>query len=196
MRHKNLLALTIILTVVLCAATLMICVKSTPSSTEAPERVTTDTIGPRYLYPDPKRTPGAISPKINQANIETTICAPGWSTKSLRPPSSYTTALKRKQIREFGLMGETHDYEEDHLIPLELGGDPTDAKNLWPQRYGSPGAREKDGVENYLHHQVCSGAISLAEAQQMIVSDWFKVYLSVRQPSGSNGEPARDQEIN
>jgi hypothetical protein len=24
-------------------------------------------------------------------------------------------------------------YEEDHLIPLEDGGDPTDSRNLWPE---------------------------------------------------------------
>lgn len=36
-------------------------------------------------------------------------------------------------------------YEEDHLIPLELGGAPSDVRNLWPERGTSP--NPKDRVE-------------------------------------------------
>ncbi len=31
-------------------------------------------------------------------------------------------------------------------------------------------------VEDYLHKQVCAGALSLAEAQQAIATDWVVVY--------------------
>lgn len=44
-----------------------------------------------------------------------------------------------------------------------------------------PGAKEKDIVENYLHRQVCSGAMTLAEAQKVILTDWYKVYLQIHQ---------------
>jgi hypothetical protein len=48
---------------------------------------------------------------------------------------------------------------------------------LWPEpRNIFPGAKEKDEVEDYLHRQVCSGALSLAEAQQEIASNWYEVY--------------------
>ena len=67
-------------------------------------------------------------------------------------------------------------YEVDHLIPLELGGS-NDIANLWPEA-ASPksGFHEKDQVENYLHDQVCSGAISLKDAQTQIATDWLAVY--------------------
>ena len=35
---------------------------------------------------------------------------------------------------------------------------------------------EKDKVENYLHSQVCSGAVSLREAQNEIATNWLAVY--------------------
>jgi hypothetical protein len=36
-------------------------------------------------------------------------------------------------MHDMGLVGNPKDYEEDHLISLELGGAPRDPKNLWPQ---------------------------------------------------------------
>src|SRR6266513_1573367 len=35
---------------------------------------------------------------------------------------------------------------------------------------------EKDRVENYLHDQVCSGAMSLKDAQTQIATNWLTVY--------------------
>jgi hypothetical protein len=67
-------------------------------------------------------------------------------------------------------------FEVDHLIPLELGGDNVIA-NLWPEAAEpAPGYHEKDRVENYLHRQVCAGAMNLADAQRQIATDWLKVW--------------------
>ncbi len=50
------------------------------------------------------------------------------------------------------LHGASSDYEEDHMLPLELGGHPTDPANLWPQSWdGENGAHAKDKLENKLH---------------------------------------------
>jgi hypothetical protein len=137
--------------------------------------------GPPWAYPDPTRTPGFPNPKVTQANIGGTICNPEWNKRSIRPPSPYTAKLKRQQIREWGLPGTPADYEEDHLISLELGGSPKDPRNLWPEPYApDAGAKQKDVVENYLHERVCSGAMTLDEAQRVIVTDWYRVYLEVR----------------
>jgi hypothetical protein len=111
----------------------------------------------------PSLTPGALNPDVTQANINETICLHGW-TKTIRPPVEYTNALKLKQMRLYGLTGSPHDYQEDHLISLELGGDPRDARNLWPEPY--PRAAKVDSVENQLNAKVCSGAMSLADAQR------------------------------
>lgn len=131
-----------------------------------------------HTLPDPKLTPGNANPNISQANIGQTICNPNWSTKSIRPPVSYTTPLKIKQIAQYGYSDtNTADYEEDHLISLELGGDPKSPLNLWPEPYNiTYGARLKDKVENYLHAQVCSGNITLLEAQSQVANNWFAVY--------------------
>ena len=71
--------------------------------------------------PDPVCTPGATNPNVSQSNIGQTIYVSG-CTRTIRPPVSYTDPLKRQQIALYGLGGTTADYEEDHLIPLELGG--------------------------------------------------------------------------
>lgn len=132
------------------------------------------------MYPDPVRTPGSINPAVRQANIYQTICNPNWSTKLIRPSESYTAKLKALQIKQWGLPGRVSDYEEDHLISLDLGGNATDARNLWPELYfPKPGAREKDIVERRLHKEVCEGALALSQAQEMIARDWYKVYLGV-----------------
>jgi len=86
-------------------------------------------------------------------------------------------------MRELGLPGVPGDYEEDHFISLELGGNPTDPRNLWPEPYSpKPGAREKDIVENYLHRQVCERKMTLVEAQKAITRDWYSIYLRVHAP--------------
>jgi hypothetical protein len=145
----------------------------------------TERAGPADIYPIASITPGATNPDITQANIGETICNPHWSTKSVRPPEEYTYRLKREQIGQYGDSDtDLRDYEEDHLIPLELGGNPSDPKNLWPEAYSTSiadgGAKAKDKVENYLHDQVCSGEMPLAEAQQRIATDWYRVYVSIR----------------
>jgi len=114
-------------------------------------------------HADLSRTPGVVNPDVTQANRAATICKPGW-TRTIRPSTAYTNALKQKQMREYGVGGSSSGYQEDHLISLELGGHPTDPRNLWPEPY--PRAAEVDSFENDLNAKVCSGEISLADAQQ------------------------------
>lgn len=128
------------------------------------------------LYQDGKAdrscTPGAINPEVTQADVMGTICVRGW-TKTIRPPVSYTNNLKSIQLQRYGQPQQLALYEEDHLIPLELGGAPRNSDNLWPQLWNGPsGAHTKDSEENLLHEQVCSGALTLDQAQQKIVADW------------------------
>src|SRR5262245_44193127 len=125
--------------------------------------------------PDPVCTPGAINPDVTQSTIGQTICVSGW-TATVRPPTSYTNPLKVQQIAEYGYRDtNTADYEEDHLIPLELGGAPRDPHNLWPEpRNGASGttAGSKDSVENRLKSDVCAGRVTLSAARKAIAADW------------------------
>jgi len=188
-------------------------------------------IGPAEIYPDPARTPGAANPQVTHRNIKDNICNPQWSTKLVRPPSEYTSKLKRKQLREYGdTVHQTRAelvnpstgkldttrclahsdnmacYEEDHLIPLEDGGDPTDPRNLWPEPYNTHvggaimGARQKDVVEAFIHDEICydipgskknsyipaTTSITLRRGQEILASDWYACYESIKR-----GEPCK-----
>jgi hypothetical protein len=173
------LAVVIITVFLLTRTQFLSYLKKSPGAGEANQA----RVGPADIYPDPARTPGATNPDITQDNIRETICNPRWSTKSVRPPAAYTNQLKIEQIREYGYSDSAlKDYEEDHFIPLELGGNPTDPKNLWPEPFGTSvpdgGAHSKDKVENYLHAEVCAGSLTLEQAQREITEDWYRVYTT------------------
>jgi hypothetical protein len=108
-------------------------------------------------------TPGVLNPAVTPATIASTICRHGW-TRTIRPPVSYTNGLKAKGLRQYRLRGPPSAFQEDHLISLELGGDPVDPRNLWPEPY--PRASAVDRIENDLNHRVCTGSLSLADAQR------------------------------
>ncbi|WP_031224800.1 hypothetical protein [Streptomyces roseochromogenus] len=130
--------------------------------------------------PDPVCTPGALNPDVTQSTINSTICVSGW-TSTVRPPSSYTTALKKKQIVEYGYSDTSlSDYEEDHFVPLELGGSPRSEQNLWPEpHYGSETSADKDKVENKLKTAVCADEVSLSAAQKALIKDWTTALSSL-----------------
>ena len=109
------------------------------------------------------RTPGVLNPAVTQQTIGSTICTKGW-TRTVRPPVSYTNALKEQQMKQYGERGPPSAFQEDHLISLELGGNPTDPRNLWPEPY--PRAAQVDQIENQLNALICGGKISLAEGQR------------------------------
>lgn len=181
--------------------------------------------GPAAIYPDPSRTPGAANPQITQRNIKYTIFDPHWSTKQIRPPAEYTSNLKRKQLRQYGdtvhqsraqLINRrtgkvditrcvAHSdnpscYEEDHLIPLEDGGNPVDPRNLWPEPYNTRvggvvmGAYQKDVVEGSVHDEICfdiphskknshipaTTSIPLRRGQEILAGDWYGCYEAIK----------------
>jgi hypothetical protein len=117
---------------------------------------------PSAVLASPTLTPGSFNPDVTQATIGSTICVRGW-TATVRPPVSYTNPLKVEQMPEYGETGSPSGYQEDHLISLELGGNPTDPRNLWPEPY--PRAADVDKIENELNAKVCSGALTLDEAR-------------------------------
>jgi hypothetical protein len=127
------------------------------------------------VLPDPQLTPGVKDPAVTQANIHQTICVPGYTAKVRNVPASVkhkVVAAYRKKWPNWPAC-KPGACEIDHLISLELGG-ANDADNLWPESYDPPdtGARAKDVIETKLHRMVCSGQITLEEAQARIVTDW------------------------
>jgi hypothetical protein len=121
---------------------------------------------------DLSTTPGAIDPTVTQSNIRQTICVPGYS-RTVRPPSWYTSRLKHRQLAVEGIYGRMHDFEEDHLIPLSVGGAPRDVRNLWPEpRFGFWNAEKKDQLEEVMHRMVCRREIPLVKAQDAFRRNW------------------------
>ena len=130
--------------------------------------------------PDRACTPGATNPDVTQATISITICVTGYAAQ-IRPAATYTNSLKIDHMRAYGYAAEAPgDFEEDHLIALELGGDPRDPKNLWPERLtGGSGALQKDRVENWAHDEVCAGRMQLADAQRRMAENWVELYTAM-----------------
>lgn len=120
--------------------------------------------------PDHDCTPGAVFPDATKEKI----CVQGYS-KTVRNVSK---SLRRKVFEAYGIPypPEYGTYENDHLIPLALGGN-NDIANLFPEAAEPyPGFKEKDVVENYLHEQVCAGNIALSAAQKQIADNWLLIY--------------------
>jgi hypothetical protein len=146
--------------------------------------------------PDHSLTPGVRNPAVTQATIHRTICVPGW-TRTVRPSSYYTTVLKRQQLATYGFKDRlVADYEEDHLISLELGGAPRDPRNLWPEPFhirtqGTDlGAYAKDRLETYLKGRVCAGTMTLARAQYEIRTNWVAYWrIAFGRPAASTNTP-------
>ena len=134
-----------------------------------------------WKLPIKKQTPGAVNISVTQQNINQNICKSGW-TDTVRPPSSYTNKLKAIQLATtYSSFAKVYGsdlslYEEDHLISLQLGGDPVDPKNLFPQPYAGNNARKKDVVETKLKRLVCAGTITLKTAQTAIAKNWVLAY--------------------
>lgn len=118
-----------------------------------------------------------LNPNVTQATIGSTICVSGW-TATVRPPESYTYNLKVQQMAHEGLPGTTRDYEEDHRMPLELGGAPSAVMNLSPESPPSP--NPKDSAETSLKYDVCDGRMTLVQAQGQMVSTWLAAYPRYR----------------
>jgi hypothetical protein len=128
--------------------------------------------------PDHSCTPGAVSPDVTQATITTTICRKGGYTSGIRPPVGITDKEKDANAASYGYTGPLHDAEYDHLISLQLGGDPNDPRNLWVEP-PSPGHKSgagpnnpKDAVETHLHTAICHHTVTLTAAQHAIATDW------------------------
>jgi hypothetical protein len=127
--------------------------------------------------PNPQITPGAVDPAITPQNLQTTVCVKGY-TASVRPDKKYTNRLKRAHLRQYNYADrDPRLYEQDHLIPLSIGGSPADPKNMWPQpRDQQWGAEEKNDLEFVVYKMVCNGELNLREAQQRIARDWIEAY--------------------
>lgn len=169
-----------------------------PANTEASELILGEGAGPQDTYtvqaqppagsctyrydagqplPDPACTPGALNPAVTPETLEQTICRSGY-TDEIRPSTSITGKEKELNAASYNYTGDLHDAEYDHLISLQLGGDPNDPRNLWvepPSPGHTPGTgvnNDKDKVETKIKTAICDGLIDLRQAQSAIATNW------------------------
>ena len=77
---------------------------------------------PTIAIPRPDLFPDATNPAITLDNIGQNICSKGWSTKSIRPPTSCTNALRKTQLRSL-----------DYTVPNPLARVKTKPEfPIWP----------------------------------------------------------------
>jgi hypothetical protein len=138
---------------------------TTTTTTTATTAITPGPGLPSIILPDPMITPGALNRKVRQSTIKKTICKSGW-TKTIRPSTRYTNALKIQQMVLYEETGSPSEYEEDHFIPLELGGAPNNPKNLWPEPQSQ--SQLSDPLETQLKRKVCKGLMKLKKARSVI----------------------------
>ena len=117
--------------------------------------------------PVPSITPGAV----RRVSVDALCEAPP-------PVPPIPAEMRRRVLSDYAMLNLPSDeYELDYLITPELGG-ATDARNLWPQRYGDRrwNARVKDELEDLLPRLVCSHQLPLAAAQRDMADDWIAAY--------------------
>lgn len=132
--------------------------------------------GARMKRLPPPETPGAIDPAVTQANIDDTVCRPGYS-RSARPAYAITGPLKRRMMNTQYPDEAMADYELDHLIPISIGGAPLDRRDLWLQpRRGEANAEDKNVLAYVLWRLVCTHQVPLQTAQRDISRDWTRAY--------------------
>lgn len=122
-----------------------------------------------------------LNPNITPETIAATICHAGW-TKTVRPPLSYTNPLKARQLAMLNHPGWTMaNTEEDHRLPLEMGGDPKAEHNLSPEFADAatpsrPVANHKDDAENAGRRAICDQHRPLREVQAEFVRMWLAAW--------------------
>ncbi len=132
-------------------------------------------------YPDAKYTPGATFPNLTEKQL----CTPGYTAtvRNVTDKEAWQVFVNYG-IESKYLTKDRANYEVDHFISLELGGN-NDVANLWPQPYEpKPGARQKDVVETSLHRRVCANELTLSQAQSIIAGDWCAEYVNILNQEG------------
>jgi hypothetical protein len=90
----------------------------------------------------------------------------------VRPGSGYTSGVKLKLVHAAGQVeASAANYELDHTIPLALGGHPRSLNNLQIQPW--PEAKRKGRIEVKLQCLVCSGQITLPDAQTLTAEEYI-----------------------
>jgi hypothetical protein len=115
----------------------------------------------------------ALDGRVTQETIGATICRAGGSYMKDVRDGSWEIRTKRELMQRARISRLWSAYYKlDHVVPIALGGAPTDESNVELQPW--PEARRKDKLESHLHRLVCCGKVELRDARRDIAEDWRK----------------------
>ena len=130
------------------------------------------------LGPIPDQSPGCTPGMVATTDVAD-VCSHDGGSYSVRHRLSQNPETKREVLAKYGLsMSDARLVEDDHDIPLCLGGSDNIA-NRWPQpRDGEWKSGQKDELEAFACREVCHGHVPLATAQGWFLapSDWRAAY--------------------
>jgi hypothetical protein len=114
-----------------------------------------------------------LDPRVTQATIVDTICVPGYADR-VSPTFDAQMRQKQRLLKQRGIDDvSASDYALDHRMPVLLGGLASAPANLDLRRWeGRAGQRRKERLAVFLKRCVCTGDITLAQAQSAIAGDW------------------------
>jgi len=117
--------------------------------------------------PDSLKTPGDTG-RLNKEQI----CAPGFVASATPVP----TWARSAALEGYGIRPETYSSQLDHLVPVSLGGT-NSPDNLYPfHPNGAFTLEAKQALAAKILDMVCTGEISLKDAQKAFRKDWTKAY--------------------
>ncbi|SAL55731.1 hypothetical protein AWB67_02496 [Caballeronia terrestris] len=129
-----------------------------------------------------------LDPRISQTTIVDTICVPGYVDR-VSPSFDVQMRQKERLLKQRGVdAAVASEFALDHRMPVLLGGLPSAAANLDLRPWeGRSGQRRKERLTVFLKRCVCTGDMTLAQAQAAIAGDWPNRYpnLSSLTCSGS-----------
>jgi hypothetical protein len=128
-------------------------------------------VGSGIVVANPALTPGHTIAGTTAA----TVCKPGFGLDSHRAKYKVRAAV----YASYGVAwADRAKYQDDDLIPPELGGDNTQ-KNIWPMPLvaGPATPALKAALTTRLHTLVCENKLPLAAAQAAIAANWWAAYL-------------------
>jgi hypothetical protein len=120
--------------------------------------------------PNPKLTPGSVVDTSTDS-----VCA-----LSVHGHVNNATSFPMQAAvwQEYGYTtpSEQHNYQLTYLVPIDLGGG-TDIANIWPIAIKGVGSYQKTETDHALRELVCRRTLPLAEAQQVMETDWYAAWL-------------------
>ena len=119
--------------------------------------------------------PEVLDASVTQQNAAQTICTEGHAAR-VRASDATLNAIRRRLVEEAAMTDGTL-YDLVPRVPLELGGSASSVRNYVLQPWDLHATlRPRQRLVLTLQRLVCSGQVTLADAQAAMYVDWRAAY--------------------